>query len=147
MKTIWIWAKVGFAIVGGLLSWFLGGMDNFIYGLIAFVVADYITGVMRAFYERILSSRIGAHGIMKKLAIFLIVGVAHLADVYLLFDGNALRTAMIFFYISNEGLSLLENTVAIGLPVPDKLRDALAQLNKKKGNENMDGGKKDEGAN
>ncbi len=136
MKTIWNGVQVGFAAVGGFLGWFLGGMDGFIYALIAFVVVDYLTGVMRAIIEKELSSRVGARGIFKKIVIFLLVGVAHLADVYLLGNGDALRTAVIFFYISNEGISLLENAAAIGLPVPGKMKDALAQLHGK-----ADGGK------
>jgi toxin secretion/phage lysis holin len=132
MKTTWYTAQAVFAAVGGFLGWFLGGMDGFLYALIAFVVVDYLTGVMRAVVEKQLSSRIGAHGIVKKVAIFLIVGVAHLVDLYLLGNGEALRTAVIFFYISNEGISLLENAAAIGLPVPEKLKDALAQLHSKK---------------
>jgi len=132
MKEMWLGIKVGFSAVGGFLGWFLGGMDGFIYALIAFVVVDYITGVLRAVIEKKLSSRIGAHGIIKKVAIFLIVGIANLADVYLLHDGGALRMAVIFFYISNEGVSLLENAVVIGLPVPEKLKDALAQIHKRK---------------
>ena len=140
MKEIWTGIQVGFAAVGGFLGWFLGGMDGFIYALIAFVIVDYITGVLRAVVEKKLSSRIGSHGIIKKVAIFLIVGVANLADTYLLHDGDALRMAVIFFYISNEGISLLENATVIGLPVPEKLKDALAQINKRK---NKDADKED----
>ena len=93
---------------------------------------DYITGVMRAIVEKTLSSRIGARGIFKKIIIFLLVGVAHLVDEHLLHSGNALRTAVLLFYISNEGISLLENAAAIGLPVPTKLKEILAQLHKRK---------------
>ena len=132
MKEIWTGIQLGLAAVGGFLGWFLGGMDGFIYALIAFVVVDYLTGVMRAVVEKELSSRVGARGIFKKIVIFLLVGVAHLADVYLLGDGDALRTAVIFFYISNEGISLLENAAVIGLPIPAKLKDALAQLHSRK---------------
>ena len=108
------------------------GSDGFLYALIAFVAVDYITGVLRAIVEKQLSSRIGAHGIAKKVAIFLVVGIGHLIDFYLLgSDGAPLRTAVIFFYIANEGVSLLENATAIGLPVPDKLKDVLAQLHGK----------------
>jgi len=131
MKTIWDWVQTGVAGIGAVFGWFLGDMDSFIYVLIAFVVVDYITGVLRAIVEKKLSSQIGAQGITKKAAIFLIVGVAHLADVCLFQGGNALRTAILFFYISNEGLSLLENTAAIGLPVPERLKDALSQLHGK----------------
>ena len=132
MKDLWILTQTGFAGLGGLLGWYLGGLDGFLYALIAFIAVDYLTGVLRAVVEKRLSSRIGAKGIAKKVAIFLVVGIAHLADTYLLGGAGApLRTAVIFFYISNEGISLLENTVAIGLPVPDKLKTILAQLNGK----------------
>jgi len=132
MKSIWTWVQTAFAGIGGFLGWYLGGLDGFLYALIAFVAVDYITGVLRAIVEKQLSSRIGAHGIAKKVAIFLVVGIGHLIDFYLLgSDGAPLRTAVIFFYIANEGVSLLENATAIGLPVPDKLKDVLAQLHGK----------------
>lgn len=129
MKTIWAWTQTAFAGIGGVIGWYLGGLDGFLYALIAFVVVDYLTGVLRAIYEKRLSSRIGAQGITKKVAIFLVVGIGHLVDFYLLgSEGAALRTAVIFFYIANEGISLLENATAIGLPVPDKLKNVLQQL-------------------
>lgn len=134
MKDIWTWVQAAIAAIGGMLGWYLGGVDGFLYALIAFSVVDYITGVLRAIVEKKLSSRIGAHGIAKKVALFLVVGIGHLIDAYLL-DGTGapLRTAVIFFYIANEGVSLLENAAAIGLPVPDKLKDVLAQLHGKDG--------------
>jgi toxin secretion/phage lysis holin len=104
MKSIWTGIQVGLTAIGGFLGWFWGGMDGLIYALIAFVVVDYVTGVMRGIIEKNLSSRIGARGIFKKILIFLLVGIGHLADVYLLSDGNALRTAVLFFYLSNEGI-------------------------------------------
>jgi toxin secretion/phage lysis holin len=129
MKTIWTWMQTAFAGVGGIVGWYLGGADGFLYALIAFVVVDYITGVLRAIVEKQLSSRVGSKGIAKKVAIFLIVGVGHLVDAYVLGGSGApIRTAVIFFYIANEGISLLENATAIGLPVPDKLKDVLQQL-------------------
>ena len=132
MKEIWNWTQTAFAAIGGLLGWYLGGLDGFLYVLITFVVVDYITGVLRAIVEKKLSSRIGAHGIAKKVAIFLVVGIGHLIDTYLISGtGAPLRTAVIFFYIANEGVSLIENATAIGLPVPEKLKDVLAQLHGK----------------
>jgi len=132
MKDIWNWVQAAFATIGGTLGWFLGGLDGFLYVLIAFVVVDYITGVLRAVVEKKLSSRIGAHGIAKKVALFLVVGIALMIDTYLLGGtGSPLRTAVIFFYIANEGVSLLENATAVGLPVPEKLKDVLAQLHGK----------------
>jgi toxin secretion/phage lysis holin len=134
MKTIWAWTQTAFAGIGGVLGWYFGEPHGFLYTLIAFVAVDYLTGVLRAIVEKQLSSRIGSKGIAKKVAIFLVVGIGHLADVYLLGGGaSTLRTAVIFFYIANEGISLLENATAIGLPVPDKLKDVLAQLHGKDG--------------
>lgn len=115
--------------IGGFLGWFFGGLDGFLYALIAFAVIDYLTGVMRAITERKLSSSIGAKGIFRKVLIFLLVGIGHIIDSHVFASGGAVRTAVIFFYLSNEGISILENAAAIGLPLPDKLKDALAQLN------------------
>jgi toxin secretion/phage lysis holin len=131
MKAIWNIAQVFFAGAGGVLGWFIGGVDGFLFTLIAFVIVDYITGVLRAVVEKRLSSKVGAKGIVKKIGIFLVVGIAHLIDANLLGGENALRTAAIFFYISNEGISFFENAAAIGLPVPEKLKDVLAQLHEK----------------
>ena len=123
--------QVIFAALGGFLGWFVGGLDGLLYALIAFVVVDYITGVLRAIVEKNLSSRIGAKGIVKKVAIFLIVGIANITDIHLLGGGSALRTATIFFYCSNEGISLIENSAVLGLPIPQVFLDALSQIRKK----------------
>jgi toxin secretion/phage lysis holin len=117
-----------FAGLGAWLGWFLGGYDGFIYTLVALVTIDYITGVMRAFVEKQLSSEIGARGIVKKVLIFTLVGIGHTIDSQVLGGGNAIRTAVIFFYLSNEGISILENAAHIGLPIPEKLKNALKQL-------------------
>ena len=129
MKDIWDKVQIAAAALGGFSGWFLGGWDGFVFALVAFVVLDYLTGFMRAVAEKRLSSQVGALGIMKKVLIFFIVGAAHVVDTHLL-GGTAapLRTAVIFFYIANEGVSMLENTAAIGLPVPNALKQALAQL-------------------
>jgi toxin secretion/phage lysis holin len=128
MREIWNWIQVGCAAVGGVLGGILGGLDGFLYALIAFVVIDYITGVMRAVVDKKLSSEVGFHGIFKKILIFAMVAVGNILDTHILGTGTALRTAIIFFYLANEGLSLLENTARLGLPVPDKLKEVLAQL-------------------
>lgn len=128
MKTVWNWIQATLAAIGGGLGWFLGGMDGFLYALIAFVVSDYLTGVMCAIADKKLSSNVGFRGIFRKVLIFVMVGVGHVIDTQLIGDGSALRTAVIFFYISNEGVSLLENASHIGLPIPQKLKDVLAQL-------------------
>ena len=133
MKAIWNWTQAAFAATGGFLGWFLGGFDGFLYALIAFVAVDYLTGVMCAALNKKLSSEVGARGIFKKILIFVMVGVGHIIDSQLIGSGSVLRTAVIFFYLSNEGLSLIENAAIIGLPVPDKLKDTLAQLKNKDG--------------
>lgn len=130
MKIEWNWLQVGFTAIGGGLGWFLGGMDGFMYALVAFVIADYVTGVMRAVLEKKLSSEVGARGIFKKVLIFMLVGVGHIIDSKLIGTGDAIRTAVIFFYLSNEGISILENAGKIGLPIPKKLRSVLTQINK-----------------
>ena len=136
MKEIWNWIQIVFAAIGGGIGWFLGGADGFLYALIAFVVIDYITGVMCAIVDKKLSSEVGFKGICKKVLIFLLVGVANLLDVYVLGEAAVLRTAVIFFYLSNEGVSMLENAGRLGLPIPQKLKDVLAQLHHKGGDDN-----------
>lgn len=131
VKEFWIYAQAVIAAIGGWLGWFLGGLDGFLYALIIFVIVDYITGVMVAIINRELSSEIGARGIFKKLLIFILVGIAHIIDSRLIGDGSVIRTAVIFFYLSNEGISLMENASRIGLPIPQKLKDVLAQLHGK----------------
>jgi len=131
VKQIWTTIQMIFAGLGGWLGWFLGGADGFLYALIAFVVIDYLTGVMCAVVDKNLSSNVGFKGIFRKILIFVMVGVGHLVDSQIIGGGGVLRTAVIFFYLSNEGVSLLENAAHIGLPVPQKMKDVLAQLNNK----------------
>lgn len=136
MKEFWNSIQVAFAAVGGWLGWFLGGADGLVYALIAFVVIDYITGVMCAVVDKRLSSAVGFKGICKKVLIFLLVGVANILDVYVIGDGSVLRTAAIFFYISNEGVSLLENAAHLGLPVPESIKNVLEQLHNRSEKDN-----------
>ena len=105
-------------------------LDGFLYALVAFVIIDYITGLMVAILEKRLSSEVGFRGIFKKVVLFSLVAVGHIVDSRLLQNEGVIRTAVIFFYLSNEGISILENTAKIGLPVPEKLKNVLAQLNK-----------------
>lgn len=119
----------------GFLGWFLGGFDGFLYALVALMVADYITGVMCAIVDKKLSSEIGFRGIFKKVLIFVLVGIGHMIDTNLIGEGSVLRTAIIFFYCSNEGISMLENAGRLGLPIPEQLKDILVQLHNKGGNE------------
>ena len=128
MKEFWNVIQLVFAAIGGWLGWFLGGCDGLLYALIAFVVVDYVTGVMCAVVDKKLSSAVGFRGIFKKVLIFLLVGVANILDAQVIGTGCVLRTAVIFFYISNEGVSLLENASHLGLPIPTKLKAVLEQL-------------------
>ena len=128
MQNIWTWIQMAFSASGGFMGYLLGGMDGFLYALIAFVVIDYITGLMVAAIQKKVSSEVGFKGICKKMLIFILVGVANIVDKQIIGNGSAIRTAVIFFYLSNEGISILENTALIGLPVPQKLRDVLEQL-------------------
>ena len=124
MKEFWTTVQVIFAAVGGWLGWFLGGCDGLLYALLAFVVLDYITGVMCAVVDKKLSSEIG----FKKVLIFALVGIGHILDTQVIGAGSVLRTAVIFFYLSNEGVSLIENAGHLGLPIPKKLKAVLEQL-------------------
>ena len=114
--------------IGGAIGAFLGNMDGLLYTLIAFIIIDYITGFLCAIVEHDLSSEVGARGIAKKVAILLLVGIANLIDVNVIKSGAVVRTAVIFFYLSNEGVSILENAGRLGLPIPTKLKAVLAQL-------------------
>jgi toxin secretion/phage lysis holin len=134
MKDIWNAAQLAITAIGGWLGWVLGGLDGFLYALVAFVVTDYLTGLMAAAVEKKLSSEIGFKGIFRKVLIFMLVGIGHILDTRVIGDGSVLRTAVIFFYISNEGISIIENAGRIGLPIPQKLKAILEQL-KTKGDE------------
>ena len=128
MKEFWNTIQLIFAAVGGWLGYFLGGCDGLLYALIAFVAIDYITGVMCAISDETLSSEVGFKGICRKVLIFLLVGIGNIIDVQVLGSPGVLRTAVIFFYLSNEGVSLLENAAHLGLPVPDAIKTVLEQL-------------------
>ena len=136
MKQIWSGIQIAFTAFGGFLGWFLGGVDGFLYALIAFTVIDYITGVMCAVTDKNLSSSVGFKGICRKVLIFTLVGIGNIVDVYVLGQGGVLRTAVIFFYLSNEGVSIMENTAHLGLPIPAKLKEVLEQLHERGGKDN-----------
>ena len=142
MKEFWTTIQMIFAGVGGWLGYFLGGCDGLLYALLAFVVLDYITGVMCAVADRKLSSAVGFKGICRKVLIFALVGIGHLMDTQVIGTGSVLRTAIIFFYISNEGLSLVENAAYLGLPIPTKLHRVLEQLHDRSEKEDEKEGEK-----
>lgn len=128
MKEFWHVIQIAFTAVGGWLGWFLGGCDGLMFALLAFVVIDYITGVMCVVVDKNLSSAVGFKGIFKKILIFALIGIGHILDLYIIKNGSVMRTAVIFFYMANEGLSLVENAAHLGLPIPAKLKDVLEQL-------------------
>ena len=128
MKNFIEAVQYAFAALGGAVGAVMGGFDGFLYALIVFVVVDYLTGIMAAILNKRLSSEVGFHGIFKKVVIFALVAVGHIVDTHVIQNGSVIRTAVIFFYLSNEGISILENASRIGLPVPQKLKDVLEQL-------------------
>lgn len=128
MKNFIEAVQYAFAALGGAVGAVMGGFDGFLYALIVFVVVDYLTGIMAAILNKRLSSEVGFHGIIKKVVIFALVAVGHIVDTHVIQNGSVIRTAVIFFYLSNEGISILENASLIGLPVPQKLKDVLEQL-------------------
>ena len=129
--TIWKTARAVLVGIGGPLGMLIGGLDGLLIALRVFMTIDIITGVSRAVVEKTLSSRIMFLGLLRKCCIFLLVIVGHVVDAYVIGTGDAVRTMIIIFYIANDGLSILENSVALGLPVPEKLREILAQLREK----------------
>lgn len=141
MKEFWNMIQLAFTAVGGWLGYFLGGCDGLLIALVMFAVVDYLTGVMCAISDKKLSSQVGFRGICRKVLIFLLVGIANVLDVQVIGTGSVLRTAVIFFYLSNEGVSLLENAAHLGLPVPEKLKDVLEQLHDRAENDKEGNGK------
>lgn len=141
MKEFWNLIQFVFAAVGGWLGYFLGGCDGLLLALVIFAAVDYITGVMCAINDKSLSSQVGFRGICRKVLIFLLVGMAHILDIQIIGSGSILRTAVIFFYLSNEGVSILENAAHLGLPVPEQLKEILEQLHNRSEKE----GKKNDG--
>ena len=138
MKEFWNAIQFIFTVLGGWIGYFLGGCDGLIIALICFVAVDYITGLMCAVSDRRLSSKAGFRGICRKVLIFTLVGVANIIDIQIIHTGSVLRTAVIFFYLSNEGVSLLENAAHLGLPIPKKLKEVLEQLHDKHNKEEDD---------
>lgn len=132
-ELVWVKIQMACTALGGWLGYFLGGSDGLLIALIVFVALDYVTGVMCAIVDKELSSEVGFKGLFRKVLIFTLVGVGHVVDTQVVGSGSALRTAVICFYLSNEGLSVLENATHIGLPVPDRLKDILSQLHNRSG--------------
>ena len=128
VELVWTKIQMGMTILGGWLGYFLGGMDGLLVALVVFMALDYVTGLMCAVAEKKLSSAVGFRGICKKVLILMLVGVAHIVDLHVVGTGDALRSAVVCFYLSNESVSMLENAAHLGLPIPEKLKSVLAQL-------------------
>ena len=128
MKVLWNVNQLSFATIGGFIGWFWGGADGLLYALLTFIIVDYITGLMCGIIREELSSDISFKGIFRKVLILMLVGVAHILDALVIGTGSVLRTAVICFYISNEGLSIIENAAELGLPIPAQLKRVLKQL-------------------
>lgn len=131
MKELWTMSQAIITLLGGWLGFYLGGVDGILMALIIFTVSDYITGVMCAVVDKKLSSSVGFKGIFRKVLIFILVGVANILDQHIIQNGSVVRTAVIFFYLSNEGISLLENAAYLGLPIPEQLKVILHQLHER----------------
>ncbi|HEM4106529.1 TPA: phage holin family protein [Streptococcus suis] len=131
MKELLTLNKILFSMIGGLIGSLFGELDGILYALLVFIIIDYLTGIFAAIVEKQLSSSIGFRGIFKKIAIIFLVSLGHLIDTTIIKQGGTIRTMVIFFYLSNEGLSILENTVRIGLPIPEKLQAILKQINER----------------
>ena len=112
----------------GFITWFFGGIDGLLQVLIAFSVIDYLTGIIAAGLNHELSSRVGFRGIVKKVILFMFVGMAHLLDSYLPGDSGSIRAVVCLFYVVNEGISIIENAEKIGVPIPKPLHNMLAKL-------------------
>ena len=125
-----VWAKIQMAVaaIGGWIGYFVGGVDGLMTALLIFMALDYITGLMCAIADKKLSSAVGFRGICKKVLILMLVGVAHIVDLHVVGTGDALRSAVVCYYLSNESVSMLENAAHLGLPIPEKLKSVLAQL-------------------
>ena len=114
--------------IGVFIGWFFGEIDGFIYVLLACCFMDQITGLFAAGVKHELSSNVGFNGIARKITIFVLVGIANIIDRELLDHTAWLRDAVLFFYLANEGISILENAVVIGIPVPEILKEKLLQF-------------------
>jgi toxin secretion/phage lysis holin len=133
IDLVWNKAQIFITTLGGFLGWYLGGNDGLLVTLVVFACIDYVTGVMCAVSDRALSSAVGSRGIFRKMMIFALVGIGHIVDSQVIGTGSALRSAVICFYLSNEGVSIIENAAHLGLPIPNKLKAALEQLHNRDG--------------
>ena len=138
MNDFFDYAGFIFAAVGAVFTWFFGEFNGVMKMLVALCVIDYFTGVIAAYIMHILSSSTGFRGIAKKVTMFILVGIAQIIDREMLGNTALLRNAVIFFYLANEGLSIIENAIFIGIPIPKVLKNNLLQLKDKNGNDSQE---------
>jgi len=138
-KSIWSDFKGMIATIGGFIGWSLGGGDGMLLALVAIVVIDYITCVLCGIVGKNLSEYAGIRVIASKAFIFVLVAVGFIIDTNIIGEGSACRMAVILFYLSDEGVSVLENAAFLGVPFPEKLKDMLLKLNDRAKPEDGDG--------
>jgi toxin secretion/phage lysis holin len=119
---------IGVPLFGSLVSVFVGSVDSFVVILLALVIVDYITGIVASAMEGKLSSQVGFRGIVRKLLIFVLTAAAHLVDLAIGWNMHLIRDAIVFFYIANEFISIVENAGRAGVPIPAVLRKAIELL-------------------
>ena len=132
--------RIAAAGIGGIATYIWGPWDALIIALVAMVAIDYITGIIKAAMQGKLSSLVGFKGLLKKVAIFLLVAVGVMVDKIIPATNEAVRSAVIFFYIANEGLSILENAGELGLPLPAALKKSLEKMKDKETGADIDSG-------
>lgn len=120
------------SVVGTYFTWLFGAWDLALSILILFIVLDYVAGLIKGFVNKNLSSDVGLHGIARKAVIFIVLIVAVALDRLLNTGTWMFRTLVCYFYIANEGLSILENCCEIGINVPEPIKQALIQLKENK---------------
>ncbi|HII4514067.1 TPA: phage holin family protein [Clostridium perfringens] len=128
MEKVFDYLKAIIVAIGTGFTWLFGAWDTPLATLVVFIILDYITGLTRGYVNKELSSDVGLKGIARKAMIFIVLIVAVMLDRLLNTGSWMFRTLVCYFYIANEGISLLENGAALGLPIPEKLKDALVQL-------------------
>jgi toxin secretion/phage lysis holin len=116
------------SVLFSVAAFLFGSWSGLLIALVVFIIADYISGIAAAISQKKISSQVGAKGIAKKIIMLLIVALGHILDLYVVKTGDMVRDLATLFYIANEGISILENCGILGLPVPKKIADILAQL-------------------
>lgn len=127
MQTVIMYLKMGFSVLATVFVYMIGGIDEAVKSLFLLMLFDYITGVFAAIKNKELSSKIGFEGIFKKVIYIFLVGMSVIVDRLTTNDGT-LRNMIIYFFIANDGISILENCAKMGIPFPNKIKEMLLQL-------------------